>query len=209
MTLLQYPITIAIIILTSLISIVAFKDGDLKYKLLLYPYRMRHNKETYRILSHIFIHADYMHLIFNMVVLFSFGSIMEHLFNVSFGSELGSFHFLILYLAGGVVATIWPCIRNSENPSYMSLGASGAVSAILFASIIWIPYGGIYVMFIPIEIPAWLFGILYLLFEFYMNKKGGGKIAHDAHIGGALFGVFYAIIIEPHKGTEFINYILG
>ena len=90
----------------------------------------------------------------------------------------------------------------------MSLGASGAVSAVLFASILWIPNGGIGLFFIPISIPAWIFGILYLLFEYYMGKKGGGNVAHDAHFGGAIFGIVYVLFINFSKGIDFIEYII-
>jgi|SRR5690554_14353 len=205
----QFPVTLIIIVVTVLISIRAFKDAEIKYKWIFYPYKVNKEKEIYRIISHVFIHGDYMHLLFNMFVLFSFGQQMEYILNIYFGQGLGSLHFLALYFLGGLAASIWPYLRNKENPNYMSLGASGAVASVLFASILWMPEGGIYLMFIPFEIPAWLFGILYLLFEFYMSKKGGTGIAHDAHFGGAIFGVIYVLLINFEKGSGFFEYILS
>lgn len=207
MSLLSFPVTAIIILGTVLLSINAFNNNDLKYKWLFYPYKVDNNKEYFRIISHIFIHGDYIHLFFNMFVLFNFGKIMEFLFVQEFGGTAGHIHFVLLYFLGGIAAAIWPFIRNKDNPNYMSLGASGAVSAVLFASILWMPKGGIYLLFIPFEIPAWLFGILYLGFEYYMSKKGGTGIAHDAHFGGAVFGILYALAVNPSKGMEFINAI--
>lgn len=209
MNLLDYPVTLVIILATVLLSMRAFKDAEIKYKWIFYPYKVKRENEFYRIISHVFIHGDTMHLIFNMFVLFSFGGIMEFIFTDYFGQGLGSLHFVLLYFLGGLAASIWPYLRNKDNPNYMSLGASGAVSAVLFASILWMPEGGIYLMFIPFEIPAWLFGILYLAFEYYMSKKGGTGIAHDAHFGGAVFGILYVLLINFGKGAAFFEYIFS
>lgn len=203
------PITIGIIIITVLISIRAQNDPDLKYKLVFYPYRIKKDKQQYRFFSHMFIHGDYVHLFFNMFVLFSFGRIMELILVYEFGELFGRLHYLVLYIIGGLVAGLWPFFRNHNNPNYMSLGASGAVSAALFATILWLPSQGLYVMFIPIEIKAWLFGFIYLGFEYYMSKRNANTgVAHDAHFGGAIFGVFYILLIAPYKGLDFINYLL-
>lgn len=209
MELQNYPITILIIIVTVLVSLKAFKEPEFKYKWMFYPYKVKRENEQYRFLSHIFIHGDYLHLFFNMFVLFSFGRLMEIVFVHEYGQLFGSLYFIVLYFAGAFAAGLWPFFRNYDNPNYMSLGASGAVAAVLFASILWLPQGGIYLMFIPFEIPAWLFGILYLGFEYYMSKKGGTGIAHDAHFGGALFGILFILIINLDKGKEFIHYILS
>ena len=205
-----YPVTIIIIVVTVIVSIQAFNSPDIKYKYLFYPYKVKQNNEHLRFITHLFIHGDYMHLFFNMFVLFSFGRMMEINFHMEFGQVLGTIHFSTLYLAGGFAAALWPFYRNFNNPNYMSLGASGAVSAVLFSAILWNPSAGIYVMFIPMEIPAWIFGILYLGFEYYMSRKGAGTgIAHDAHFGGAIFGIMYCLIIDFEKGKEFINYIIA
>jgi membrane associated rhomboid family serine protease len=201
-------ITLIIIVATVLVSINAFGNPDFKFKMLFYPYKVKNNNEFYRFFSHMLIHGDYMHLFFNMFVLYSFGSLLEATLNFHYGA-LGSFHFIILYVAGGGVAAQWPYFRNQDNIHYMSLGASGAVSAVLFATILWYPEGGIYLMFIPFEIPSWVFGILYLGFEYYMGKKGTGRVAHDAHFGGAVFGIVYVLIIHHQKGIEFLQLVGG
>lgn len=205
-----YPITILIVVLTVLISMKAFGDADFKYKMLLYPYKIKRENDFKRVLTHLFIHGDYMHLFFNMYVLFSFGSIMEMFFKKEFGVGLGSAHFFLLYFLGGLAASIWPFTRNHDNPHYMSLGASGAVSAVVFASILWKPDDGIGLLFIPgLSIPSWVFGIVYLGFEYYMSRKNANTgIAHDAHFGGAVFGIAYVLLVCPERGKMFIDYIL-
>lgn len=208
MSILFFPVTLSIIIVTVIVSLRAFKDPELKYKWIFYPYKVKRDNESYRIFSHIFIHADTLHLFFNMFVLYSFGRLMEAHFIIYFGNGFGSIHFFTLYVLGGLAASIWPFMRNKDNPNYMSLGASGAVASVLFASILWMPDGGIYLLFIPFEIPAWLFGILYLFFEYYMSKKGNSNVAHDAHFGGAIFGILYVLLINFSKGTAFIEHIL-
>lgn len=204
-----YPVTLILLVVTCLISIRAFKDPEMKYKWMYYPYKVNKEKQFYRILSHVFIHADYTHLLFNMIVLFFFGRMMESTLITYMGSKMGSIYFLMLYLLGGIAASLWPYMRNHENPNYMSLGASGAVSAVLFASILWEPGSQLQFLFIPFNIPAWLFGILYLGFEFYMGRKGTGTIAHDAHFGGAIFGILYILFLNFDKGSAFIHYIFS
>ncbi|MDX1652040.1 MAG: rhomboid family intramembrane serine protease [Brumimicrobium sp.] len=204
-----YPVTLLIIIITIITSIRAFNQEDVKYKWVFYPYKIKRENQYYRIVSHMFIHGDFLHLLFNVFVLFSFGQNLEYIFKGTFGAGLGSLHFFVLYFLGGLASSLWPYLRNYDNPNYMSLGASGAVSAVLFASILWLPQGGIYIMFIPFEIPAWIFGIIYLGYEYYMSKKGGTGIAHDAHFGGAVFGILYILFINFDKGKEFISYIFN
>lgn len=204
-----YPITLIIIVATVLISLKGFNDSNFQFKWIFYPYRLKNKEESYRFVSHMFIHADTMHLFFNMFVLFSFGRMMEMIFVLEYGSVLGRAYFIMLYFLGGIAAGLWPLARNIDNPNYMSLGASGAVSAVLFASILWYPNGGIYLLFFPFEIPAWLFGILYLAFEFYMSKRGGSRIAHDAHFGGAVFGILMVLLINIEKGKEFFSVVFN
>ncbi len=131
----------------------------------------------------------------------------EQQLNFSYGFLIGSIHFLLLYLLGGLASAFVIYFRNQDNVSYRSLGASGAVSAVIFASIIWNPTMSLMIMFIPIPIPAYLFGPIYLLIEFFALRRGGTGIAHDAHIGGALFGVLYVLILDIEKGRQFFDLI--
>lgn len=204
-----YILTVLIIVVTVLVSMKAFNAADYKYKMMLYPFKMKDKKEQYRVFSHALIHADYLHLFFNMFVLFSFGRLVEISLKIAYGEMMGLLYFFLLYVLGIVSAALWPMYRNANNSNYMSLGASGAVSAVLFAAILIRPDGGIYLFFIPFEIKAWLFGILYLGFEYYMSKRSEGSgIAHDAHFGGAVFGIAFMLILDFKYGINFVNYIL-
>ena len=167
------------------------------------PYEVKYNKAYYRMLSHIFIHADWTHLSFNMISLYFLGSFLETQWSYEFGL-MGNYYFIILYFGGALIATVWPYYRNSENPAYRSLGASGAVSSVVFATMLWYPQLELYLMFIPIPIKAYILGPLYLAVEYYSMKRGGTGVAHDAHLGGALFGILFVLLIDSNKGIEFL-----
>lgn len=196
------------LILTVVISWQAFQNQALLSRLLLEPYAVKHRGEFYRLLSHMLVHADFAHLAFNMMTLYFIGSYLEQIWQLQFGLMNSRIYLFLLYVVGGLCATLWPMIRNQDNPSYRSLGASGAVSAILFAFILWDPTQSLYLMFIPIPIPAYVFGPLYLAFEYYSMRKGKSGIAHDAHIGGAIFGVLFVLLIAPEKGMQFVHLFL-
>lgn len=196
------------LILTVVISWQAFQNQALLSRLLLEPYAVKHRGEFYRLLSHMLVHADFAHLAFNMMTLYFIGSYLEQIWQLQFGLMNTRIYLFLLYVVGGLCATLWPMIRNQDNPSYRSLGASGAVSAILFAFILWDPTQSLYLMFIPIPIPAYVFGPLYLAFEYYSMRKGKSGIAHDAHIGGAIFGVLFVLLIAPEKGMQFVHLFL-
>lgn len=196
------------LLLTVVISWQAFQNQALLSRLLLEPYAVKHRGEFYRLLSHMLVHADFTHLAFNMMTLYFIGSYLEQIWQLQFGLMNSRIYLFLLYVVGGLCATLWPMIRNQDNPSYRSLGASGAVSAILFAFILWDPTQSLYLMFIPIPIPAYVFGPLYLAFEYYSMRKGKSGIAHDAHIGGAIFGVLFVLLIAPEKGMQFVHLFL-
>ncbi len=207
----QLPISflMIIIIVTVLVSLNAFNKSLVLDKMVYSPYRVKHEKEYYRLVSHMFIHADSVHLIFNMMSLYFLGSFLENELMFSFGSIGGEVHFLILYFFGGLFSTLIPFSRNQDNSNYRALGASGAVSAVIFAAIIWNPTMKLSLLFLPIPIPAYIFGPIYLAFEYRADRRGGTGIAHDAHIGGAIFGVIYVLIINIDKGKEFLSVIFG
>jgi len=199
-------ITLVVIIITALISIAAFNDRNLQYKLMYSPYRVKHHGEWYRVITHAFIHKDWMHLLFNMFVLYQFGEIIEQTL-IGIYDVKGSYYFVVLYLGGFLFATIPAMIKHSENDSYWSLGASGAVSAVIFGFILFYPTQKLMLIFLPIPMPAVLLGLLYLSFEIYMDKKGGSGIAHDAHLWGALFGIVYLIALNFNNLVNFIDQI--
>ncbi len=200
---------IGIIIITVLVSLNAFNNSSLMDKMMYSAYLSKHQKEHYRMLSHLLVHSDVSHLMFNMMSLYFLGTFLEESLVLWYGIAKGELFFGLIYILGGVFATLWPYLRNQDNPNYRSLGASGAVSAVIFAAIMWQPDMKLYLFFIPIGIPAYIFGPIYLGLEYFLDKRGNSRIAHDAHIGGALFGILFILIINIDKGKEFLNQIFG
>jgi membrane associated rhomboid family serine protease len=196
-------LTLLIVLLTVLISYQGFSNIKFQENSMYVPYEVKYNKAYYRMLSHIFIHADWTHLSFNMISLYFLGSFLETQWSFEFGL-MGNYYFILLYFGGALIATIWPYYRSSENPGYRSLGASGAVSSVVFATMLWYPQLELYLMFIPIPIKAYILGPLYLAVEYYSMKRGGTGVAHDAHLGGALFGILFVLLIDSNKGIEFL-----
>jgi len=190
-------ITLLIIIVTALFSIAAFNQTDLKYKYLFSPYQIIHRKQWYRVITGAFLHANWEHLIFNMISFYFFAPIVE--------SMLGIPTFLIIYLGTAVIAGIPDLIKYKDDFNYSALGASGAVSAIIFASILLNPTSKIMLMFIPIPMPAVVFGVLYLIYSAYMAKRNTDNIGHSAHFWGAVSGFIFPILLHPSLIIEFFN----
>lgn len=205
----ELNVLLIIIIVTVGISLMAFNNRSMMDKMLFIPYDCKHSNNYARIFTHILIHADWMHLLFNMISLYYLGRLLLLNFYFEYGFVMGQFHFVTLYLLGALFATLIPYIRHQDNPGYRSLGASGAVSAVIFGTILWNPTIEIHLFFIPFGIPAYIFGPLYLLYEYYADKRGQSGVAHDAHLGGAIFGILYILIINSSKGIEFIETIFG
>ena len=197
--------TVIVIIITCLVSITAFYKPDELNKLLLWPAMMRERNQYYRFITSGFVHADWLHLGFNMITLYYFGRIVEVYFRELFGPGV----FILFYLIAMVVADLQTYFKYRNTYNYRALGASGAVSAVLFASILFNPWAKIYLFFIPIGIPAFIFGILYLAYCMYMSKKGNDGINHTAHLWGAIFGILFTIVLEPRVGAFFMQQLLG
>jgi len=193
----ELSITIIIIIITCIISIGAFSNQKIMNDLIFYPPAISHQNQWYRFFSCGLIHADWAHLFFNMYVLYAFGAGqrkqgIEYIFKDVFESK-GAFLYLIMYIAALAVCLIPTYNKNKDNYSYRSLGASGAVSAVVFAYMMFNPMQGMGLLFLPIYIPGFLFGIIYLAVSSWLDKRGGGNINHSAHIWGAIFGVVFVI----------------
>ena len=185
-----FSYTTIIIIITCLVSFVSFNNDSLKNDLLFSPYQFSNNKKWWILLTHGFIHADFLHLFFNMYVLYIFGPSLESYFLNS--SEIGWICYISFYLLGIIFATLPSIFKHKNNPNYSSLGASGAVSAVVFAYIVIDPLRELGLLLIPgLFLPGFIFGILYLLAEHYLSKKQYSNIAHDAHISGSVFGIFF------------------
>ncbi len=201
-------ITYITIALNCIISFVGFRDRNFFAKYLFNPYTINRNKkEWYRIFSHAFLHADMGHLFFNMFTFYSFGLLLEqNSFPFLFPGH-GDYYYVLLYV-GGIIVSAFPGFEKHKNDfGYSAVGASGAVSAVLFSAILIYPTGSLQIMFLPIPIPAVVFGILYLAYTWYMSKRGGDRIAHDAHLWGSLFGFVFTIILKPSLFPEFIEHI--
>ncbi|MCF8224508.1 MAG: rhomboid family intramembrane serine protease [Bacteroidales bacterium] len=199
--------TVILVIIISVISVIAFRIKKLSYMFDLTPYRVFRNREYYRILTHAFLHVDYIHLIVNMIVLLSFGLSVESIFrNLQSYDHISSakLYYGILIFLGIAISTVVTLIKHKDDPSYSSVGASGLVSAIVFTHIFFQPMQKIYFYF-AIPIPGIAFGILYLLYSSYMSRRKRDNINHDAHIWGAILGFFYPVIISPELIKFFID----
>ena len=194
---------LVIIAITCVVSIMAFSNSRLMQDLILWPPAITRDKQYYRLLSYGLLHADPMHLFFNMFTLYFFGRAMEPLYTM----VLGPFGFVIFY-CGGLIASILPSyLRNRGNSRYRSLGASGAVSATLFAFILLQPWAKILVFVVPM--PAILFAILYVVYEFWQERQALDNVNHGAHLWGAAYGVLFTIIMEPRVIGVFFSQLLG
>lgn len=199
-------ITLLIVAVTAITSIRGFNNSAVINEMIFAPEYMRRNREWHRFFSHGLIHADWMHLIFNMLALYSFGGMVEDTFIEMYDAK-GRILYVALYLIALPASSIYDYVKYKNNSSYLALGASGAVSAVIFCSILISPNSSIYLYLIPIPIPAYIFGPIYLLITLYLARSGGGRIAHDAHFWGAMFGLLFATVTIPHIWKFFFTQI--
>ena len=198
-------ITYVIIAITTLLSIRAFQSSTLVASLIMNPYLTDRKQQYYRFITSGFIHKDYTHLLWNMISFYFFGIAIEQEFSLLFGSA-GQFYFVALYLLAIVVSDIPTYLKHRTNPAYNSLGASGGVSAVIFAYIIFEPLSEICLYF-AICMPGFILGALYILFSWYQGKKANDNINHDAHLYGALFGLIFCVIMAPGSIPNFFEQI--
>lgn len=198
-------LTVGIIAITCLISFSAFSSQKIMNDLIMWPVVVKEKNQWYRFLTSGFLHGDWMHLIFNMVTLLMFGQYVES------GCEQlsGKWMYLVLYFGGMVIADIPSYLKNKNNYNYRSLGASGAVSAVVFTGILFDPTNKIGFFFIPPVIPAYIFGPLYLLYCIYAAKQSNDNVNHDAHLWGALFGIVFPLALHPFLFQRMIGLITG
>ncbi len=193
--------TYIIIGITVVISFMCFNNRVLFEKLAFIPYLAVKEKQWYRLISHGFVHADTVHLLVNMFTFWSFGISMERLFAYR---GHGSIAFFMLYFGGMIIASLHDLIKRKDNPNYISVGASGAVSAVLFSFIFFFPWKTI-LLFAVIPIPGIVFGVLYLVYCQYMAKKGGDNINHNAHFYGAVYGFLFPLLLDFSNLSEFFT----
>lgn len=192
--------TTAIVIITVVVSFLAWQNRLLMGRLIFDPISIVRYKQYDRFITHGFIHADSMHLLFNMFTLYSFGRAIEDFYIRRFGN----FGFVLFYLLAIVVAIIPSFLKNKNNSRYLSLGASGAVSAVIFAYILFAPWTMLY-FFGILPIPAIVFAVLYVAYTTYADRRGTDNINHSAHLYGAIFGVLATIISEPSVVIHFVD----
>lgn len=198
-------LTLIIIIVTAIVSITAFNNSQLLNKMILWPQVMNKPSEYYRLLTSGFIHADYMHLGFNMLTLYFFGDTILYIYGMVGMSQNT---FLMLYLTGIIASSLPPFLKNRNNPSYRALGASGGVSAVLFSFVYFAPWEKIYLLG-ALGIPSIIAAGAYLAYSAYMSKKNLDNVGHDAHFYGAVYGFLFTLAFEPSHGQLFLRQLMN
>jgi membrane associated rhomboid family serine protease len=200
-------ITWIIIAITAVVSYMAIQNRTLMEKLQFNAAKVVHQKQYYRLISHAFVHSGWTHLFVNMLVLYFFGKPVESYLAYSFGKN-SVVLFLLLYGGGILVSNISSLIKQKDNYYYNAVGASGAVSAVLFTFIFLYPWEKLY-FFGLFPIPGILFAVGYLVYSWYMSRQESDNIAHDAHFLGALFGFIFPILLKPSLLNNFIDQLLN
>lgn len=196
-------LSVLLIVLTSIISFYAWSHPELLERWIMTPHLVHKRNEWYRFVSSGFLHADLGHLVFNMIAFYSFAQVVQVIFGAYFGEVLGAGLFLLLYITGIIVSDIPSYLKHRNDFDYRSLGASGGVASVMFAAILFNPLGSIRIMFLPIDIPSFIFGILYLIYSYFQGRRMGDNINHDAHLYGALYGILFTLVAIPKSALIF------
>jgi len=189
--------TLIIIAITTLISWYTFDHHEVFDKFLYRPYDIKNKRQYYRFITSAFLHLDWMHLIFNMISLYFFAPIVE--------SEIGAIGLILLYLTGAVASLIPNYFKNRRFRGYEAIGASGAVSAVVFAAIMLAPFNKLMFILLPVSMSAWVFGLVYLGISWYMYKRDTDNVGHDVHIYGSIWGIIFVILADYHYLLNFIH----
>ena len=189
----DFSLTIVIVAITVLVSWRAFNDRALMERMILWPPAVERRRQYDRLLGYGFVHADWMHLLFNMITLWSFGTAVERIFS----PMITPAGYVLFYLSAIVVSILPTYITHRHDPHYRSLGASGGVAAVLFAFILFDPWSTLIIFPIPVPIPAFLFALLYVGYSIWMDRRGGDNINHSAHLWGAAYGLLFTVLLEP------------
>lgn len=203
--------TYIIIAFTAIITITAFNNSDFFSRFQFNAYQIYHRKEIYRLLSHGFLHANWTHLIVNMLALFLLGPVVERYFKELMFAGIIKHHsliFLLFYLIAIVISSLISLFKQKNNAWYNSVGASGAVSAIIFFYIFFNPWKMLYIYGI-LPVPGIILGALYLIYSQFMSKRNVDNINHDAHFIGAVFGFIFPVILDYRLLGNFITEFLG
>ncbi len=201
----QFPVTIALIVINVIVSLIAMNNQDVLSKTIMWPYGVKRYNQYYRFITSGFIHADYMHLFFNVFTLFFFGTVVEKTFSI-YGLG-GNIAYLALYFLGLIASDLPTYLKQKDNYNYHCLGASGAVSAVVFAAVVFDPWSSIY-LYGALKISALLYAVLYIVYCVTMSKKDGDNINHDAHLWGSLFGLGFTIALIAAMQPVLFDFIL-
>lgn len=199
------PITLALIAANVIFSLIGFSNADMVDKTIMWPYKVKRENQYLRFITSGFLHADMMHLFFNMFTLFFFGKGLEIYF--SYYGLGGNISYLVLYFLGLIASDIPSYIKHKDNYGYRSLGASGAVSAVVFATIVFNPWGKIY-LYGALGLSAALYAILYIVYCVYMGKRNADNVNHDAHLWGGLFGLAFTLVLVGVMQPDLFTAIL-
>jgi len=197
----QLSVTVILVLVTALVSWRAFSDRALLDRLLLWPPAITRRHQYERLLTYGFVHADWRHLVFNMITLWSFGGVVEP----EFSGWITPLGFAGFYLSAVVVSILPTYLSQRGNPGYRSLGASGGVSAVLFSAILFDPWMRLFIIPIPIPISASLFAVLYIGYSVWMDRRGGDNVNHSAHLWGAAYGVLFTLVLQPRVLDHFLD----
>lgn len=206
-----FSIAVALLIFTVVVSIVGFQNDEIQRRMMLNPYETMRKKQFHRLLTSGFVHGGWMHLGFNMLTFFFFAPVVEETFLMHFRSSgfgLAFAAFIGVYLGGIIISDIPTLMKFKDQPNYNSLGASGGVSAVVFASILFNPVSNICLYGI-LCLPGFILGIIYVGYSYYMDKKAESNINHSAHLYGALYGIAFCLLIRPKWFSEFLFQIQG
>ncbi len=203
----QLNLTLGIIVLTGLISYKGFSDRSFFERYKHYPFAEESSKDYIRFLSSGFLHSGWAHFVFNAYVLLMFGNRVEQYFVAKFGSLFGGVMYLLMYLTCIIAANIPSFLKHRNNPAYGAIGASGAISGVVFISILLNPMSRLGIIFIPIFLPAFIFGLIYLIYSSWAARNQDSRIGHDAHFYGALYGMLFVILFDPRLVPRFFSTI--